>query len=223
MTTKAHASRDFDAELQSLAVRVRNMGERCVKGLDSALDAFFVGDTDAANAVRELDRAIDRDEKDIDALVLRMLALRQPVAEDLRMLAATLKLATDLERIGDEAENVADNVGDSANAAYEGARDELGDMAVIARTMLHDALDAFATRDVARAEGVLVRDDDVDRRYERILSDMAAHMRSQPEDADAALRIIRVAHCLERVADHATNIAEEAIFAVRGDDIRHPP
>lgn len=89
--------------------------------------------------------------------------------------------------------------------------------------MLHDALAAFSTRDVAVAEGVLVRDDDVDRRYARILGDMAAHMRKRPEDAEAALRVIRVAHCFERVADHATNIVEEAIFAVRGDDIRHPP
>jgi phosphate transport system protein len=171
-------------------------------------------------AVTALDVQIDRDELDVHALILRILALRQPVADDLRFLATGLRLVTDLERVGDEAVNIAERAVES-----EGAKlvlvEELALMADAARDMLRLALDAFIRADDAQAEHVLGCDDLVDRRCAAIITAMTIWIGQHPDDVRPGLRAIRVAKYLERIADHATNVAEEAIFMVRGDDVRH--
>jgi len=217
----SHTSRDFETELRELRGHSLAMGARCERSLQLALQAFWAGSSELAAEVEELDRHIDRDEMEIDALVLRILALRQPVAYDLRFLATALKLVTDLERIGDEAVNIAERAKEGHGVAKEKVRQDLRSMAEQAQQMLRDALDAFVEGEAARAEQVLVRDDGVDSLYGGILRSMMELMAEKPEEIPAAIRVIKVAKYIERVADHATNIAEEVIFMVRGDDVRH--
>jgi phosphate transport system protein len=197
------------------------MGARCERSLRLALDAFWREDAKLAAEVKELDRRIDRDEMDIDALVLRILALRQPVAYDLRLLATALKLVTDLERIGDEAVNIAERAEEAHGHAKERVSAPLKQMAEIAQQMLRDALDAFVEGDVERATQIRKRDDAVDERYGDILRSMTKFMGESPQEVLPAVRVIKVAKYIERIADHATNIAEEVIFMVQGDDVRH--
>lgn len=221
----AHTSREFEAELRELRAHALAMGARCERIFQLALDAFFcrppAGATCGDEEIEHLDRQIDRDEMDIDALVLRVLALRQPVAHDLRFLAAALKLVTDLERVGDEAVNIAERTREGPGKARDRAGDHLHAMAETTQEMLREALEAFVHSDVEAAERVLGRDDSVDERYSVVLREMEDFMRREPDEIGAAIRVIHVAKYLERVADHATNIAEEVIFMVRGDDVRH--
>jgi phosphate transport system protein len=219
--TTLHTSRQFESELRELRANLLAMGARCERSLRLALEAFWNGSAAQAEEVMDLDRLIDRDEMEIDALVLRILALRQPVAYDLRILAAALKLVTDLERIGDEAVNVAERAEEDHVETKELAGANLRAMADHAQQMLRDGLEAFVDSDAARADRVLLADDVVDDLYGQILEGMMALMRDQHEKIPAAIRVIKVAKYIERIADHATNIAEEVIFMIRGEDVRH--
>jgi phosphate transport system protein len=216
-----HTSRDFESELRELRAHSLAMGARCERALQLALKAFWEGSGQIAVDVEELDSHIDRDEMDIDALVLRILALRQPVAYDLRFLAGALRLVTDLERIGDEAVNIAERAKEDHGGAKDKVRAYLKAMGEQSQEMLREALDAFVQGEATRAEQVLVRDDAVDELYGRIIKTMTDFMRDHPAQIAEAIRVIHVAKYLERVADHATNIAEEVIFMVRGEDVRH--
>jgi phosphate transport system protein len=217
----SHTSRDFEAELRELRAHTLAMGARCERSLRLALEAFWTQSDKIAAEVKELDFKIDRDEVDIDALVLRILALRQPVAYDLRLLATALKLVTDLERIGDEAVNIAERAEEAHGQSKDQVQSELRAMADHAQQMLRDALDAFVEGDVQRASLIRSRDDAVDALYGEILRAMTTFMATHPEEVMPAVRVIKVAKYIERIADHATNIAEEVIFMVQGDDVRH--
>lgn len=218
----AHTSRDFEAELRELRAHALAMGARCERILQLALDAFFCrAPASATHDIEQLDRQIDRDEMDIDALVLRILALRQPVAHDLRFLSTALKLVTDLERVGDEAVNIAERTREGPGAARDRVRPQLEEMSDLAQEMLRDALEAFVRSDVTIAESVITRDDTVDQRHASVVEEMSDFMSAHPDDIRAAIRVLHISKYLERVADHATNIAEEVIFMVRGEDVRH--
>jgi phosphate transport system protein len=186
-----------------------------------AFDAFVRGAPEIAGDVEALDAQIDRDELEIHALILRILALRQPVADDLRFLAAALRLITDLERIGDEAVNIGERTVKHEGDAKQLVGSELASMAVAVLDMLHGALDAFVRWDDNGADHVLGCDDAVDQHFAAIISAMTTHMSKHPGEVLAGLRVIRVAKYLERIADHATNVAEEVIFMVRAEDVRH--
>ncbi len=220
---KAHTSRDFETELRELRAHSLAMGARCERSLHLALEAFWKGVEGPLTEVLALDAQIDRDEMDIDALVLRILALRQPVAYDLRFLATALKLVTDLERIGDEAVNIAERAAEPTGDAKDTrARASSSAMAAQAQEMLRNALDAL--RRERRRRGQNACSSKTTRSTSCTASScnkMSEHMTNQPEDMPAGLRVIKVAKYIERVADHATNIAEEVIFMVRGEDVRH--
>jgi phosphate transport system protein len=217
-----HTSREFEAELRELRAHALAMGARCERIFKLALDAFFCrSPEETTHDIDNLDRQIDRDEMDIDALVLRVLALRQPVAHDLRFLAAALKMVTDLERVGDESAKIADRTREGPGKARDCAREHLLTMSEHAQEMLCEALQAFVHSDVETAERVIGRDDTVDERYSLVLREMEDFIKREPTEVAAAIRVIHVAKYVERVADHATNIAEEVIFMVRGDDVRH--
>ena len=222
----SHTSRDFESELRELRATTLAMGARCERSLRLSLEAFWKGSRELAAEVKDLDRHIDRDEMEIDALVLRVLALRQPVAHDLRVLTTALKLVTDLERIGDEAVNIAERAEDRVGwgervGALDLARGDLKSMSESAQQMLRDALDAFVDGEVERAERVRRGDDAVDHLYGKTLISMTEYMSAHTDEIPAAIGVIKVAKYIERVADHATNIAEEVIFMVRGEDVRH--
>jgi phosphate transport system protein len=217
----SHTSRDFESELQELRAHFMSMAARCERILQLALNAFWNNSPGVEKEVEALDHLIDRDEMEIDALVLRILALRQPVAYDLRVLAAALRLDTDLERVGDEAVNIVQRAQEVQGEAKELASAGLRRMAEQAQQMLRDALEAFVEEDVELAEQVIRGDDAVDVQYGQTLREMMAFMQENHDGISGAFCVIRVAKNIERVADHATNIAEEVIFMVRGEDVRH--
>jgi phosphate transport system protein len=197
------------------------MGARCERSVQLALAAFIEGSAEMTAEVKEIDRRIDRDEMEIDELALRILALRQPVAHDLRLIATALKLVTDLERIGDEAVNIAERAEEAEEIKTDVPYPHLREMANLTQQMLRDALDAFVNADCDRAERVRRGDDAVDELYGRTLREMMTFMAGHSERIPTAMRVVSVAKYLERIADHATNIAEEVIFMVVGSDVRH--
>jgi phosphate transport system protein len=217
----SHISREFETELRELRAHAIAMGARCERSLRLAIEAFWSGSDTLAAEVKALDGKIDRDEIDIDALVLRILALRQPVAYDLRLQMMALKLVTDLERIGDEAVNIAERAAEARGASKDSVSTELRAMADHAQQMLRDALDAFVEGDAIRAGHILKRDDAVDALYGEVMRAMMTYMRDHPQEILPALRVMKVAKYVESIADHATNIAEGVIFMVHGDDVRH--
>lgn len=219
-TRSAHCS-DFETELRELRSHLLAMGARCERVVGLACDAYMRGDPTGVLLVEQLDERIDRDELEIHALILRILALRHPVADDLRFLAMALRLITDLERIGDEAINITERIAKQDGEAQSLVGGDLGAMVGAARDMLHEALEALVNADAEAAEQVLGRDDGVDRACASVIARATAHMSRNPAEVVAGLRVIRVAKYLERIADHATNVAEQVIFMVSGDDVRH--
>lgn len=221
MPAQPHTSRDFDSELRELRAHTLAMGARCERALRLALEAFWTGSREVAAEVDELDRRVDQDEMDLDALVVRMLALRQPVADDLRFLAGAMRLATDLERIGDEAVNIGERANGAPGPARNVADVDLRAMGQHAQEMLRGALEAFVNGETGRAEEVLTHDDVVDELYGRVVRAVTDYMATNAGQSADALRVIQVSKSLERIADHATNIAEQAIFVGSGEDVRH--
>jgi phosphate transport system protein len=216
-----HTSRDFESELRELRAHLLAMGARCERSVQLALKAFIEGSAELIAEVKSLDRHIDRDEMESDEMALRILALRQPVAHDLRLLATALKLVTDLERIGDEAVNIVERAEEAGEGSKLVPHPHLRAMADLTQQMLRDALDAFVEADLERAERVRKGDDAVDDLYAKTLSEMMTFMTQNPERVREGMGVVNVAKYLERIADHATNIAEEVIFMVAGHDVRH--
>jgi len=219
--TAVHSSRDYETELRELESHLLAMGARCERVVGLAFEAFCRGTPEVMGDVQALDAEIDGDELETHALILRILALRQPVADDLRLLTTALRLVTDLERIGDEAVNIGERTVQHDGGAKQLVSQELSSMAVAALDMLHGALDAFVRWDDEQANHILGCDDAVDALCAATIAAMTEHISGHPDEVQAGLRVIRVAKYLERIADHATNVAEEVIFMVRADDVRH--
>src|SRR5258707_3285124 len=179
------------------------MGAGCERGFQLALKAFIEGSAELIAEVKSLDRHIDRDEMESDELALRILALRQPVAHDLRLLATALKLVTDLERIGDEAVNIVERAEEAGEGSKLVPHPHLRSMADLTQQMLRDALAAFVEADLVPAERVRLGDDAADQLYAKTLREMMTFMKLNPERIPAALSVATVANELERIADHA--------------------
>ena len=211
-----HTLREFDAEMRAVRERFASMAARCRDQLQLALDAFWTGSKDKVAAVKASDEAVNADEKAIDALVLRVLALRQPVASDLRALTAVFKIVTDLERIGDEAVDITRGVAPASGDA-EPIRARLRQMAEVSEKMFNSAASSFLDRDAAAAGEVLRPDGLVDSLYEGILRDSIAFMTRNPADVASMTAAMNVARGLGRIADHARNIAEGTLFVLRNE------
>ena len=218
--TREQSSRDFETELRELRAHLLAMGARCERIVALGFDAFLAGTPESLAEATALDAQIDRDEIEIHGLIFRILALRQPVAGELRFLAAALRLITDLERVGDEAVNMAERAVVDDGGALAVVVEELRTMADRTRDMLHLALDALVRSDDGQAGEVHARDDDVDRHYVVVITRMTRWMSENAAHAGHGLRTIRVAKYLERIGDHATNVAEHVVFMVRGEDLR---
>jgi phosphate transport system protein len=219
--TTSHTSRDFESELRELRANLLGMAARCERIVRLAMGAFLEASASLTAEVKELDRLIDRDEIETDHLALKILALRQPVAHDLRLVTTALKLVTDLERIGDEAVNIAERAEEIEDGSPRAPTAHLEEMADLTLRMLRDALDAFVNAETAGAELVRSADDAVDELYGRSLRETTEFIAKHPDRALDGVRVIRVAKYLERIADHATNVAEQIIFIVAGKDVRH--
>jgi phosphate transport system protein len=218
---RRHTDREYEGELESLREQVLLMGARVEEMMTLALRAFGEQNARLARTTIAQDRLVDAAEMQIDELCLRVLALRQPVASDLRFITTTLKLVTDLERIADLCVNLCERVGefgDEPSFAVDGTITQVGGLA---QSMVHDALDAFVVGDALKAEQVMDRDETVDRLHAEIIPELVSLMTKEPAAVQRSIRLISIAKYLERIADHATNIAEMVVFMVRGQDVRH--
>ena len=216
-----HTDREYEQELQKLRDAVLLMGARVEEMTKSALQSFARHDLELARATIAMDSEIDRLEMDIDELCVRVLARRQPVASDLRFITTTLKIVTDLERMGDLSVNVCERVLDLDADSLKPVRASLVLMGQVVSDMQHEALDAFIQGDAARAERVILRDAVVDATYAKIFPELLGHMMQDPTSVSTAQRLQSIAKYLERLADHATNLGEMVVFMVRGEDKRH--
>jgi phosphate transport system protein len=218
-----HTSRAYEQELSDLKARILAMGGRCEQLIQMASKALDKRDADLAHKVEQTDRAINVEEMAIDQMTVRILALRQPVGRDLRFLVTALKVVTDLERIGDEAVNIAERAAELAaeEPIAPHLTSQLHDVANAAGAMVRSALDSFVKEDAEAARAVLEADDYVDEKYGTLLRASMQYIRENPERVNDGWRYASCAKYLERVADHATNIAEMVIFMVSGDDVRH--
>jgi phosphate transport system protein len=219
---RGHTHQEFEAELRNLKDRLLAMGGRCEQMIGTAVRAFEERDEALAKEVMEADRDMNEDELAVDDLAVRILALRQPVGRDLRFAVAAVKASTDLERIGDEAVNIAERAVEMEPAdgpSPPGSR--LPEMAQRAEAMLRDALNSFVEEDPTKAREVFKQDDAVDDIYSEVMQLCLDYMKHDPSRIPDGMRICNCAKYLERVADHATNIAEMVIFMVDGLDVRH--
>jgi phosphate transport system protein len=218
-----HSSKQYDQELEAIRSKVLLMGGMVETQFDEALDAFRVGNVDMADKVMGDDQAVNQLEVQLDDACSHLIVRRQPAANDLRTVMATIKVITDLERIGDEAAKIAR----TAKSLHE--RGMIGfNHYDIVRTisrntadMLHDALDAFARLDGKTALQIIARDDEVDFEFRTILRNMITFMMEDPRTISSALDTLWVAKAIERIGDHAKNIAEYVIYVAEGRDIRH--
>ncbi len=212
-----HLQRALDALRQQILV----LGGRVEEAVWKAVQAFTEIDPEVAEQVVAADREIDQMEVDVEEECLKILALHQPVAVDLRFIVAVLKINNDLERIGDLAVNISQRaVRISRHVRVEEPFD-LTAMATVVQGMLHDSLDALVNMDSAAARDVCRRDDEVDRRHRQIVDRAGTLVRERSEWFDGLVQIISVSGHLERIADLATNIAEDVIYTVEGQIVRH--
>jgi len=221
MNAQAAGHRHFHDELSELKVALLNMSGEAQASLAAAVDAVLQRDGDKAREVIAGDKAIDQLELDVEDKVIRLLATQQPMARDLRFLTATMKISNDLERVGDHAVNIAQSAERMIAARPIIPEPELLEMARQARTMLADALDAFVRGDAQAGRAICRRDDSVDALHASMFRILLTHMMEDPHIIGTAMELFLVSRNLERVADLATNIAEDVVFLVEGKSIKH--
>lgn len=213
--------RHFHDQLSDLQARLVAMSGEAETALGLAVDALLTRDAEKAERVIAGDRDIDRLEMEVEEQCIQLLALQQPMAGDLRMLTAALKISNDLERVGDHAVNIAEAALRLAQRRSIAPEPELVEMARLTRAMLSDALGAFVRRDPAAARAVCLRDDKVDALHRSVFRIMLTHMMEDPGTISDGMELTSTSRNLERVADLATNIAEDVVFLVEGKSIKH--
>ena len=216
-----HVVRHFQQELGVLKERLLAMGGLAEERVRAAVRALVERDAGALETVLAGDGPVNQLHIEIDNRAFTLLALQQPMAIDLRMIVAAVKINTDLERVGDLAVNIAEAARRYLQHRPVKALVDLPRMAEIAESMLRDALDSFVRRDVALAQAVLDRDDQLDALKSQVFRELLTHMMENPAKIEPSLDLILVSRHLERIGDHATNIAEEVIFMVEARDVRH--
>lgn len=215
------AHRHFHDELSELKSTLLAMSAEAQTALATAVEALLQRDATKASQVTSGDHKIDALEVEIDDLVVKLLATQQPMAKDLRLLMAATKIANDLERVGDHAVNIAQSAERLLQAPPIMPEPEIVEMARMARRMLADALDAFVRADAQAGRAVCQRDDQVDGLHDSVFRILLTHMMETPHIISAAMELFLVSRNLERVADLATNIAEDVVFLVEGKSIKH--
>ena len=217
------AVRHFDQELEALQGRLLEMGGLAEERVRAAVQGLVTRDIAVSDTVLRGDAPINQLHVEIDERCFRLLALHQPMATDLRAIVAAVKINSDLERVGDLAVNIAEAARRyTAHAAVKQLID-IPRMADIAQTMLRDALDSFVRRDMALAQAVLDSDDELDALKTQVFRELLTYMLQDPRTIEPSLDLILVSRHLERIGDHATNVAEDVIFMVSAQDVRHHP
>jgi phosphate transport system protein len=218
-----HIVKSYDQEITLLTRRVLEMGGLVEQQIASAIDALVKRDVAAAAEVVGLDDQLDRMEEEIDQHAIRLLATRQPMAVDLRVITMAMRIADDLERIGDYAGNIAKRCKRLVESPPIKPLYTIPRMAQITQAMLKDVLDAYVERDVAKAVAAWHRDDEVDDMYTSVFRELLTYMIEDPRNISPCLDLIAVAKHLERMADHATNIAEKIHYMIHGQRINRLP
>ena len=211
----------FDEELQRLKDKILKMGSMVEDAIKNSIQALVERDNTLAINVIDNDRVVNTLDVEIDEEAIRLIALRQPKASDLRFITMAMKITTDLERMGDLAANIAERALELNDEPILKPYIDIPKMRSIAQRMTQDALDAFVRKDKRLARDVIIRDDEVDDLKQVVLHELALFMVQDPATVTRAMKISFVATYLERIADHATNIAEMVIYLVDGKIIRH--
>lgn len=211
-----HTVKAFDEDITRLRGLIAEMGGLVEVAIDEALDALVRGNQDMADSVIARDKRIDTLEMEVDKLAVRVIALRAPMADDLREVIAALKIAGVLERIGDYAKNIARSAKRVENRKKFEPLTLIPAMAEIAGGMVHDVMTAFAARDPQLAADVVSRDDKVDAFYDSIFRNLLTHMMENPASITSAAELMLVTRNIERIGDHATNVAEMVHYAATG-------
>jgi len=217
----APAHRHFHDELSELKARLLTMSGEAEAALGQSVDSLLKRDAALAADVIRGDARVDALEIEIEEAVVHLLATQQPMAKDLRLLTAAMKIANDLERVGDHAVNIAQSAERLLEHRAITPEPELVEMARQARTMLADALEAFVRGDADAGRAICRRDDSVDALHHSVFRILLTHMMEDPHIIGAAMELFLVSRNLERVADLATNIAEDVVFLVEGKTIKH--
>ncbi|HLP09305.1 MAG TPA: phosphate signaling complex protein PhoU [Opitutaceae bacterium] len=213
--------RFFDSELETLRSHLIQMGEKAIEQVRLSVRAVVENEPDLARQVRAGDDVLDRLEVLIDEEGVRYMSLRNPIATDLRLVVVGMKAGHDLERVGDEANNIAKRAIRLAGEPPVKPFVDLPRMSEIALGMLRDALDCFLHHDNDKALAVIRRDQEVDDLNKQIYRELSSYMVEKPDTISRALELMFISKSLERIADHATNIAEEMVYLAKGEDIRH--
>src|SRR4051812_37669196 len=216
--------RHFHEQLAELKQRLLDMSEKAEALIDLAVESLRERDAGKAEAVLAADHELDDLEVDVEQRAIALLALQQPMARDLRFIIGAIKISSDLERVGDHAVNIAEATQRFVSASPAVAlapTPEIADMAIRARRMLGQSLDAFIRADGALGRAVCQADDEVDALHESVFRVLLTHMMENPATISSALQLLLVSRNLERVADLATNIGEDAVFLAEGKQIKH--
>jgi phosphate transport system protein len=222
MPLKKHTDKSYDAELEELRSKLLTLGGKVEAEIAQSMRALMERDSKLAEEVVGSDREVNLLELEVDESCRRLLALRQPAASDLRFITTALKIVVDLERIGDLAVNIAERAIDLNQSPPLRPVHDLTRLAQLCQAQLRKALDAFVDADVEKAQTVIKDDDLLDALYHNLLNELLALMMEDPRNIRRANSLLFVAKHLERLGDHATNVAEMVVYMVRGTDVRHP-
>ncbi|MBS0475416.1 MAG: phosphate signaling complex protein PhoU [Proteobacteria bacterium] len=212
-----HTVKAFDEDITRLRGLIAEMGGLAEVSIGEAMQALVKGNRELAAEVVARDKRIDALEAEIDKLAVRIIALRAPMADDLREVIAALKIAGVVERIGDYAKNIAKSTNKIQNRRQFEPLTLVPAMADLASEMVHDVLTAYAARDAVLAAEIVARDDKVDAFYESIFRNLVSHMMENPATISSAAQLLFVARNIERIGDHATNVAEMVYYAATGN------
>lgn len=211
------ARAEFDRDLEQLHLDMIRMGGLIEEAIDKSIEALEKRDKELARAIIENDKAIDDLDRTIEGECLRLLLKQQPVAKDLRAISTALKMITDMERIGDQAADIADLSLGFDDKPFIKSIEHIPLMANIAASMVKDSITAFVKSDVNFANSIMKRDDEVDSLFETVKRDIVAIMLNSAEEVDQAIDFLQIAKYLERIGDHAVNICEWVVFSVTGE------
>jgi phosphate transport system protein len=220
---KEHLSTQFDADLEDIRTRMLQMGGLVEEQVSSALSAYASGDAEVLDRVKATEERVNQLEIELDDRCNHLIARRQPAASDLRLVMAVVKSITDLERIGDEAAKIARiaRLMHERGIVHLSGFSDVKVAANLAASMLKGALDAFARIDAEAAQQIVAQDKHIDSEFRSLLRELITFMMEDPRTISTALDIVWIAKALERVGDHAKNIAEYVIYVAHGTDVRH--
>lgn len=214
-------SKQFDAALNAIKEKVVNMGELAQEMIRTTMKSLVERDPALIPRVEELEDQVDRFQVEIDEDVIQLMAKFEPVASDLRFALMVARINTELERIGDQCTNMCESISLLLSEPELKELIDLPRMAELAASMVRDSLQAFAEGDTANARQVINSDSMVDALNDQLFKDLLGYMTRDASTATRALALLLIARSLERVADHATNVSEEVIYMVKGEDVRH--